>query len=137
MAIVIAAVIATLPQSDPTSARIRIVTKSKPFQIAAVLAVALAVCLLAYKTARDGIRVVRSGLVNPATITFAPNAESKYPQILRQRNEQSGLFVVLDTTDDLYVLVQQRPDPTIPAMPDAQVFSIRKTDIASVETHVP
>jgi hypothetical protein len=132
----LAAAISTQPQ-DPGVARVRAVIDSKTFQVGAVVAIAFAACLLAYKTARDEIGFVRSGHANPATITFAPNADVRYPRLVRDFNSQSRLLIVLDTTDNLYVLVQQPRDPTIVTLPDAQVFSIRKSDIVSVETHVP
>ncbi len=105
-------------------------------QLLALGLAAVVICGLGYTTAEASVRRIRQGIAqNTALINLERGAESKYPAALLEANRNHALYIVFESTDRLYVLDQ--PLPFGGTIPNAEIFSIRKDDIVSVETFVP
>jgi hypothetical protein len=105
-------------------------------QLVALGLMAVMICALGYAAAENSIRRIREGVAqNAAIITLARGAQSQYPAALLNANPKLGLFIVFESTDRLYVLLQ--PGFADGVMPNADVFSIQKSDIVSVQTMLP
>jgi hypothetical protein len=106
-------------------------------QTVLVCLASLLVCVLAYASALQSVAHLRNRETFGVHLTFKPDAVAQVAPALVKANQSGDLFLVLDTSAEVFVLYQPKPGIIANLLPIGTVYELSKENIGSLETLIP